>query len=284
MKKYIVVVESGADLSKEMIEKYDIRVAQMHVEMDEQDHLDCDVTMEQLTGYFDRTGKVPKTAGVNPNQYQEIFTRIKQETPDAIVLHLCYSAKLSIGYQSSILADDGSLKIYRIDTKSVSIGQAYIVMKTVEIIDGQPDIEPEELVARIETIISKTRFSFVPGNLSYLRAGGRVSNAQFLGATLLLIKPLIELIDGLMITTRKYKGPMRRVVRSMLTDYFVKYPIDKNEIFFVYACAIDNAVKKEMELKAAEAGIKNVVWLKTGGVITSHSGPGGLGVSGMELG
>jgi len=283
MKKYIIVTESGADLSSEMIEKHDIRVAQMHVEIDGEDHLDNTVSMEDLTGYYLRTGKVPKTSGVNPNQYEEIFHAIKNENPEAIILHICYSAQLSCGYQSSIIADDSTIPIYRVDAKNVSVGHAFIVMKAVELIEKQPDIMPEKLVEFVEEIAAKTRFSFVPGNLDYLRAGGRVSNSQYLGAAILKIKPLIEVIDGLMISTKKYRGSRKKIIDRMLCDYFEKYNIDKDYVYFVYACVLDNAIKNDMEKLAAQAGIKEVIWLKTGGVITSHSGPGGLGIAGLEI-
>jgi DegV family protein with EDD domain len=283
VRRYIIVAESGADLSDEMIEKYGVRVAQMHVEIDGVDYLDNTVSMEKLTGFYDTTGKVPKTAGVNPNQYEEIFQSIKNEDPDAAIIHICYSAKLSIGYQSSLLADDGSMEIYHVDSKNVSIGQAFVVMKAAELIEQEPGIEPAELTERLEGIIKKVRFSFLPGNLDYLRAGGRVSNAQYLGAKLLRIKPLIEVLDGFMLTTKKYRGSNKKTINRMMSEFFQKYAIDKQTVFLVYACELDPAMQKEMENAAKQAGIANVVWLRTGSVITSHSGPGGLGVAGIEL-
>jgi len=78
MKKYIIVAESGADLTREMIEENDIRIAPMHIEMDGIDYLDGTIPISQITDYYDRTGKVPKTAGVNSSQYEEIFARIKK--------------------------------------------------------------------------------------------------------------------------------------------------------------------------------------------------------------
>jgi len=284
MKKYYIVVESGADLSREMIEKHDIRVAQMHVEFEGKDYLDDSVSIGELTGYYERTGKVPKTAGVSPNQYTEIFEEIKKENPEAVVLHICYSAQLSCGFQSSLIADDDALQIYRIDSKNVTIGQGLIIAKTIGLIQNEPEIKPEELVARIEAMAAKTRFCFVPGNLDYLRAGGRVSNAVHLGATLLKLRPLIEVIDGLMLSTKKYRGSEKRIVRSMLSDFFNRFNIDKEEVFCVYTRDINSDTKTEMEKLAEEAGIKNVLWFKAGGVITSHSGPGGIGIAGLEVG
>ena len=282
MNKYIIVAESGADLSQETIETYDIRVAQMHVEIDGRDYLDNDVSIDELTGFYDRTGNVPKTSGVNPQQYEAIFAKIKEEYPDAIVLHLCYSAVLSIGYQSSIQADDDAMRIYRVDIKNVSIGHGLVVTKAAELIAQNPDIEPEDLVARVEAIVQKTRFSFIPGNLAYLRAGGRVSNAQYIGATLLKLNPLIEVIDGFMLSTKKYRGTGAKVFRKMLADYLKKYAIDRERVYLVHACALDNVIKEAVERFLREAGVKSMVWHAAGGVISSHSGPGGVGIAGIE--
>ncbi|MCL1913276.1 MAG: DegV family protein [Eubacteriaceae bacterium] len=284
MVKYIIVAESGADLSPEMIEKYDIRVAQMHVEIDGENYFDNYLPMDKLLGYYERTGKVPKTAGVNPNQYEEIRNRIKEEDPDAVVLFLCYSAKLSVSYQSAVIADDGTLNCHIVDTKNVSVGQAIIVMKTIEMIESQPEIEPEELVSKIEALVEKTRFSFVPGNLDYLRAGGRVSNAQYIGATLLKLTPLIEVIDGFMLSTKKYRGSMTVVVRNMLKEYFDKFPIDKKQTYFVSAGGDFSAsIKEEIKKVIEEQGINFAEWMRCGCVITSHSGPGGVGIAGVEV-
>jgi len=129
VKKYVIVAESGADLSLETREKYGIYIAQMHVEFDGLDHLDYSVSLDELTDYYKRTGKVPRTAGVNPYQYSEVYQRIKTEHPQAIVLHLCYSEQLSCSFQSAVIADDRTMKIYHIDTKNVSIGQGIIIIK-----------------------------------------------------------------------------------------------------------------------------------------------------------
>jgi DegV family protein with EDD domain len=175
------------------------------------------------------------------------------------------------------------MKIYHIDSKNVTAGQGMVVMAAAEFIKAQPDIEPEVLVARIEEIIAKVRFSFIPGDIDYLRAGGRVSNAQYLGARLLRIKPLIEVIDGQMLSTKKYKGSRKEILQKALTEYFEKYPVDKENIYLGYTYAIEDSLKQEMEAMVEGLGVKLVGWIKAGAVITSHSGPGGIGVVGVEL-
>jgi len=283
MRKYVIVAESGADLTPEQIAKHQIKIVRMHVEMDNRDYIDDEITIKDLTDYYDRTHKVPKTAGVNPHQFEEIFAEIKRETPEAVVLHLCYSAQLSIGFQSSLIANDEEMSIYRIDTKQVSVGQAFVVLKTVELIEKQPEIEPEDLVKQIEAIVKKTRFHFVPGNLDYLRAGGRVSNSQYLGAKLLRVRPLIELLDGLMISTKKYQGAKKDIMRKMIDEFFKNNNIDKDLVFTGCSVFIEEDIKEAMIAQIKTYGVKNIIWFTTGAVITSHAGPGGAGLVGMEV-
>ena len=59
---------------------------------------------------------------------------------------------------------------------------------------------------------------FIPGDLDYLRAGGRVSNAAYLGAKILGLHPLIEIQDGKLISTKKYRGSMARVIVQMARE------------------------------------------------------------------
>lgn len=79
------------------------------------------------------------------------------------------------------------------------------------LLKDKPEIEPAELIAEIEAAVPKSRLSFIPGNLDFLRAGGRVSNAAYISGSLLKIKPLIEMIDGKLVSTKKYRGQMNKV-------------------------------------------------------------------------
>lgn len=281
MRKYIIIAESGADISRDMIEKYNIRELPMRVALGNDDYPDGAVSIDEICGYFDKTGEVPKTASVSPYEYQMAYEKIAAENPGAVIIHIGYSAKLTGSFQNSILADEGLIKICHVDSRNVTIGQAFVVMEAIRIIEETPDISPEELTARVEESADLVRFSFVPGNLAFLRAGGRVSNAQYLGASLLRMKPLIELIDGEMISTKKYSGSMKNIVLHMISDFIARFDIDKNKIFMVHAGKLDEEIKADVEKTLIKSGIREFIWHKAGGVITSHSGPGGIGIAGI---
>ena len=63
------------------------------------------------------------------------------------------------------------------------------------------------------------RVSFIPGNLEYLKAGGRLSNAAYLGATILKLKPLIEILNGKLVATKKFRGAMSHIAEKYLNEY-----------------------------------------------------------------
>jgi DegV family protein with EDD domain len=173
--------------------------------------------------------------------------------------------------------------IYHIDSRNVSIGQGFIIAKVVQLIEKNPDIRIDEIIAYINQLAEKARFYFVPGDLHYLRAGGRVSNAQFLGATLLRLKPLIEIQDGLLMTKGKYRGSMESISQQMIKSYFISFPMDKEEVYLGYVHSISDSMKESMESQVKSLGVKKVQWLKAGCVITSHAGPAGFGIAGISL-
>lgn len=169
-----------------------------------------------------------------------------------------------------------------IDALNVSAGLTVVTLYAAQLLESNPDIPMDELIQKIQASVPKSRMSFVPGSLEFLKAGGRVSNAAYISASLLQIKPLIELIDGKLVSTKKYRGKMSRVAEEPLKDYLKKYPIDKKQIYFVFSIGLDEQVKVQMEQSAKEKGFENVTWIQAGSVISTHDGPGAFGIAGME--
>ncbi len=282
MKRYVIVTESGSDLSRSIIDRYGIQVLPMHVTMGAAEYDDGSFPIEELCGYYEKTRKVPTTSAVNPYEYQCVFDKIRAETPDTYIIHIGYSSRVSSTYQNAVIAGEGNDRIHHIDSMNVSGGLALIVVKAAEWIEQDPEVAPEELVARITAAALATRFWFVPGNLDFLRAGGRVSNAQYLGASILRLKPLIEIIEGRSISTKKYKGDMKSIALQMIRDFFSEHKIDRGHVNLIHTGWTDEDTMAEMVNAVGKFGVKHTVWLQTGCVITAHAGPGGIGIAAME--
>ena len=92
MSKIILVAESGSDLTPELAEKYDIRVVPMHVSFEDSTVDDGTFPPEQIVEYYQTTGRLPRTSGSTPDDFNLIFDRIHAEHPDSPIQYLAYSA------------------------------------------------------------------------------------------------------------------------------------------------------------------------------------------------
>ena len=169
-----------------------------------------------------------------------------------------------------------------IDTKQVSAGQCNIVIAMAEILRDNPDMTIEEAVKAAEDLISRANMCFMPDNLEFLRAGGRVSNVAFLGARILNLHPVIEILDGKLMATKKYRGKMNKVAAQLVMDYAEKYDLDRECLWFVYVVGFSDEVRAVVENAAKEAGFKKTRWIQAGGVITTHGGPAAFGLAGFS--
>lgn len=283
MRKIILATESGADLPVEWTEKHQIQVVPMHVIMDGQDYLDGELPVEDIYDYHDRTKKIPSTTATNVHEYHEFFLKIKADFPGCTIIHIGYTSKASSSFQNAIIATEDLDDIFLIDALNVTGGLAAIVMYAVRILENEPTIEPGQLLEKIESIIPKSRLAFVPGSLEFLRAGGRVSNLAYLGGALLKIKPRIELVDGKLVSTKKYRGKMEEVSEKLMQDYVTQYNMDKEQLYLLYSLGLDEKIKQRMDEIAKENGFKQVIWIQAGAMISTHAGPGGFGIAGLEV-
>lgn len=283
MKKIILTTESGADLPADLTERYNVQVVPMHIVMDGKDYLDGHLPVEDIYDYYARTKKIPSTTSTNSYEYEEFFAKIREGYPDGIIIHIGYTSKASSSFQNAVIAAEEFEDLFLIDALNVTGGLAAVVIYAAEQLEQEPGIEPDELVRKIEAVVPKSRLAFIPGSLDFLRAGGRVSNMAYLGGTLLKIKPCIELVDGKLVSTKKYRGKMSTVAEKMMQDYLNDYKINRDQLYFIYSIGLDETIKKRMDEIAEEAGFKNVMWIQAGGMISTHSGAGGFGVAGLEV-
>jgi DegV family protein with EDD domain len=282
MRRIILTTESGADLPEDLAEKHNVQVVPMHVIMDGKDYLDGSLAVTEIYDYYDRTRKIPSTTSTNSHEYLEFFTKIKNDFPECTIVHIGYTSKASSSFQNAIIATEGLSDIFLIDALNVTGGLTAIVMYAVTLLENEPSIDPERLVEKIKLVVPKSRLAFVPGSLDFLRAGGRVSNLAYLGGALLKIKPRIELVDGNLTSTKKYRGSMDSVSEKLMRDYFDQYNIDRGQLYLLYSIGLDDRIKQRMTEIASGAGFKNVISIQAGAMISTHAGPGGVGISGLE--
>lgn len=282
MSKIIVIAETGSDVTMEFASQYGIEIVPMHVSFDTETYDDGAFPVEKIRDYYKETGKLPKTSGCTPEDFIIVFDNIHNKNPEAQILYLAYSAVTTCSYQSAVIAAEDRDYVTILDTKQVSAGQGLIVVTVAQILQENPHMTIEQAVEVANDLIARANMCFVPDNLEFLRAGGRVSNAAFIGSRLLNIHPCIELLDGKLIATKKYRGKMTKVATSLVKDYSEKYNLKKDCIWFVYTIGLSDEVKNCVEETAKECGFEKTQWIPAGGVITTHGGPAAFGLAGFS--
>lgn len=282
MKKYIITTESGSDLSKEIIDRFNIHVIPMHVTMDNQTYPDGSFDVQKVFDYYEKTGNLPKTSGTSPQDNIEVFSQVFAEHPDAYIIHIGYSSVTTVSFNAANIAAQDFKNVYLVDSKHVSIGAAAIVKATAQFIEDNPNTSPEEIIAYVEDIRERTHMVFLPKTLEYLKAGGRVSNLAFYGANLLKIHPSIILENGYLVSGGKYRGSFDNCLKKMVRNFFESYNIDPDSVLVVGAPGVEKIQKEMIYDLLREYGIQKSGWMEAGSVISSHGGPGAIGITGIE--
>lgn len=282
MKKYIITTESGCDLSQEMIDRYNIHVVPMHVTMGNQTHLDGSFDVQEVFDFYEKTGTLPKTSGTTPYDNSEVFRKVFAKYPDAHIIHIAYSSVTTVSFGAANIAAQDFENVHLVDSKHVSIGAAAVIKATAQFIEDNPNTSPEAILAFVERIRERTHMVFLPKTLLYLKAGGRVSNLVFHGANLLKINPTIMLENGYLISGKKYRGSFDSSLKRMIKGFFKTYDIDPETVLIVGAPSVNDHYKEVIFELLKEEGIQKVKWMEAGAVISSHGGPGAIGITGIE--
>jgi DegV family protein with EDD domain len=282
MNKYIITTESGSDLSKEIIDRYNIQVIPMHVTMDDQTYPDGSFEVQKVFDFYEETGTLPKTSGSTPQDNSEAFKKVFAKYPDAHIIHIAYSSVTTVSFNAANIAAQDFENVHLVDSKHVSIGAAAVVKATAQFIEDNPSKSPEEIIAFVEDIRQRTHMVFMPKTLVYLRAGGRVSNLAFYGANILQICPTIILENGYLVSGKRYRGSFDLSLKRMIKDFFNAYDIDLETVLIVGAPSVDDNYKEVIYNLLRENGVQEARWMRAGAVISSHGGPGAIGIAGIE--
>ncbi|MGN1267108.1 MAG: DegV family protein [Dorea sp.] len=282
MKKIIIVAESGSDITPEIAERYNIQVVPMHVNFGEETLDDGKFPVEKIIDYYKTTGKLPKTSGSMPEDAAKVFDEIHEKWPEAHILYLAYSAATTCSLQSAMIAGEDRDYITYLDTKQLTASQLAVIVEVAKYIEAHPEAEVDEVLKVAEDLSARGKLFFIPDNLEFLRAGGRLSNAAYIGATILNLHPVIELIDGKLVGTKKYRGKTEKVGIQMLKDYTEKYRMSKDILYVIYIVGVTDETKAKIAEAVKELGYKEVHWIQANGVITSHGGPKAFGFAGFS--
>ena len=278
MGKLIIASDTSVDLSKELIEKYDIKTAPFSVILGEEQYKDgVDITPDDIYAYHDRTGTLGKTAAINVAEAEEFFRSLKENDDDEIIF-FTISKTLSGTNQYACVAASEVGGVYVIDTKNLSTGGGLSVIKACEM--RNEGKTAEEIVDFVNNkMVDYVNASFVIDSLEYLHKGGRCSTLAALGANLLKLKPCIEVKNGVMSVGKKYRGKFMDVLKEYTAARLENGDnIDLDRVFVTHAGVDMEIVNAVAEQVKNTLPFKEVLITRAGATVSCHCGRNTLGV------
>lgn len=270
-----ILTDSGCDLPKEIIEKYNIDVLPLTVCLGENEYLDS-VTITPKEVYDNmREGKVYKTSQVPPSKFKEVFLNYAENGDTCI--YIGFSSGLTGTFQSAIIARDDVLEsylnfdLYMIDTKCASIGFGLVVYKAaIMLSEGKTK---EEILENIKFNSKHMEHIFTVDSLEYLFRGGRVSRTSAFIGDLLNIRPILDVEDGKLIPIEKVRGRKKSLKR--IVDIAGERGVNlQNQIIGISHGDCLEEAEKLKEMLEEKYGCKSFLINTVGAVIGAHSGPG----------
>ncbi|MBQ0059065.1 MAG: DegV family protein [Lachnospiraceae bacterium] len=274
-----IMSDSTCDLSKELIEKNNIDILPLHILLGDKEYRDgIDITPDEIYTWADANKTTPKTSASGMEDVVEAM-RPYVENGDEIVV-FTISQSMSTNFNVMRLAADeleAEDKIHVIDSANLSTGIGLLVLTACDL--AAQGKSAAEIADEIEKLKSAVRASFVVDTLVYLHRGGRCSGVEALAGQMLKLHPRIEVVDGAMRPAQKYRGKIHKVVMNYVKDMENDLKTARKNRVFITHSGCDRAIVEEVEayLKSLDR-FENIYETRAGGVISSHCGPGTLGV------
>ena len=274
MNKVKIITDSTSDLPYSLMKERGIDMVPLHIILGDKSFPDDhSLSNKDLFLYADKFNVLPKSAAVNEYQFTETFKKWLDQGYD--ILFIGISSKLSATVQNAMTAA-GQLngeRISVIDSLSLSTGIGLQVLEAADMADQGASLK--EITEYILAIRSSVQASFVVDTLKYLYMGGRCSRLVSIMGSRLKIKPKLELINGEIVPTVKFRGS--GFVRKYYNQLMEKADAVNTKRVFVTHCLSKNAEELK-NLLETEHGFKNVFITDASPTISVHCGPGTIGI------
>lgn len=274
-----IVMDSVGDIPAHLIEELKICVIPVNIAFGEKAFL-SGVTMDHAA-FYEKTKQVtadnfPKTAQPTPYQFLECYQKLIEEG-ETDILTIVVSTKMAGTIQSARLAAEelaGQANFYRFDSLAGSAAQGFLAVAAARM--AQDGASIETILARLEQMRDQMVSVFTIDSLEYAVKGGRVSSAKSIMASMLSIKPVMELKDGAIVeagrvrTRKKAISHIVDVVAQAVGETAVKLAI-------IHANAPDDAATL-WKLATAKLNGTEVNMIDMSIAVAINLGPGALGL------
>jgi DegV family protein with EDD domain len=211
-----IATDSTCELPAELLRQHDITVVPINIQFGTETYLDG-VTIDRATFYrkIDEMGILPKTSQPSAGQFEEYYDKMAEAgATDIISVHV--TAKLSGTYQSAELAKEmvaDRVRVHAFDSACGSAGLGFMALEAARMADAGKSVS--EIMARLEAVCPLMNIVLTLKDLRFAQMSGRVGTLQSSLASLLNIKAIVLLEDGLLDVTDKVRTQRKAVDRMI---------------------------------------------------------------------
>lgn len=280
MNEFVIVSDSTVDLPKEYLQEKQVPIISLSYVMD-------GVTYEEMNGlshkeFFEklRTGSLPTTSQINPEQAREALEPFAKEGKD--ILYIGFSSGLSGSYNSVRMAavelkeEYPDVEIITIDSLCACMGEGLLLHKALEL--KEQGLTMKEIADWVEHNKLHVCHNVTVDDLNHLHRGGRISKTTVVVGSMIKIKPIIHMSDeGKLVVIGKERGRKKSLISIVDRMEKQMQGYENDIVMITHGDCIEDAefVKKQIEERF---GIHNVMINGIGSVIGSHTGAGVVAV------
>lgn len=274
-----IISDSTCDLSPELIKRYDIDIVSLHILLGEDEYKDGkNITPEEIFTWSDEHKTTPKTSAPSLTDAMEIIRPYVEQKREVI----CFSISGSMSTSGNVMRLaveelEASDLVTVIDSANLSTGIGLLVIEAA--VMAQAGKNAAEISAAIEILKPKVRASFVVDTLTYLYRGGRCNAVAAMAGSVLKLHPKIVVENGAMDASKKYRGKLYSVVMAYVRDMEDALKKARPERVFITHSGCDRKIVEDVKSYLKSLGVfDEILETRAGGVVSSHCGPGTLGV------
>ncbi|AND41112.1 MULTISPECIES: DegV family protein [Cytobacillus] len=274
MAKIKIVTDSTADLSSELIEKFDIEVVPLSIHIEGNTYLDrVDITPSEFMRKMKEADELPKSSQPPAGVLAEVYDRFGDQGYDILSIHMTGGMSGTVQSAESAAAMSHA-NVTVVDSRYISKALAFQVLEAAKMASEGKSIQ--EIVSRLETIRSNTKLFVVVDTLENLVKGGRIGKGKAMIGSLLNIKPIASLEGGVYTPVAKVRSHTQ--VAKYLAKQFAEDIKGKTikGVGLVHAEGIELASKLKKMIEELDAAAEIEIE-ETTPIISTHTGPGAIG-------
>lgn len=270
-----IVTDSTADLTPALTKEWNIQVIPLKVIFGDTAYREgIDLSNKEFYELLAESEKLPSTSQPSPVEFEKLYKELTEDGSSVISIHI--SGSMSGTYQSALIARNNlpGRDVTVIDSRVVSMALGHVVLAAARSVrEGKTK---EEVIARIHNVMQKVTTYFVVDTLENLQKGGRIGKAAALLGTVLNIKPVLTIDEGIIAPFEKIRGKGKALERIMEKAREQSMENKNMHCALVHGNALDEAVRFHQKLISG-INCSEFVICEIGAVVGTHVGAGTIG-------